>query len=522
MAYTLLDDPAPAAPKAKFTLIDDSLAESPTGSFTENLKAGAGKMMTDLARGVGQRAREWIEPSAFVKTERGLQRKPHSEVYPEQKTIADYLGLPRSSDIAESRRLDKPLMETGGGMVGNIGAGALAMAPAALAPGANTVVGAGLLGGAMGYTQPTVEGESPLKNAVIGEGVGAVAQAGAQKIGQVASGRLARKTQEAAQAQAANAPRDAILEASKKAGYVVPPASVNTGFGAELVESMGGKISTANSASLKNQGVTDKLARQYLGMADDAILSRGSLADASKVAAEPYRRVAALSEDAAAALKDWKQANFDAKMQWNYFRKSGNPEAYEKAVSLGATAEAALDKIEQEAVKATMGAGGLARGLVEDLKAARVRLGKLHTIESAMRTSGHVDAATIAKMGERFNLNGQLKTIADFATEFPKSVKRPDQIGGMSHMLRPGLGAGIGTMIGGPVGTAVGAGAGVAVPWSVREAILSRGGQSFLASPSYGVGLGTKSLAGLLDNLVTQAALPPATVGALLQYRAQQ
>lgn len=516
MAYTLLDDAPAEAPKAKarFTLIEDDDLTNPTGSFTENVKAGAGKMLTDVARGVGQRVREFIEPTAFVKDESGkIRRKPWGEATGE-KTIADYFGLPNGKDAAEARELDKPLMKTGGGLVGNIGMGAAALAPAALIPGANTVTGAGLMGGLLGYTQPTVKGESPLANAVTGEIVGAGIQGAAGKVGSVLKDRAAAKAEEAAAKELQAAPRDAILKAGREAGYVATPTSVDPSLKNQMIESVGGKILTAQTASTKNQTVTNKLAREYLEMPGNSVLSKASIADAKNVASEPYRQVAATSDEAAQALKDWKQANFDAKEWMLAFRKSGNPEAYDRAQAARQASEAALSKIEEQA-----SAVGKPQ-LVEALKAARVRLGKLSTIDDAMTNSGNVDAAVISRFGDKFPLQGQLKVIADFAGEFPKATALPEKFGGMSHALRPGIGAGVGTLVGGPVGAAVGAAAGTAVPWSARQMMLSNVGQKMLATPSYGSG--GQTIAGLMGSPITQAALPPATVGSLLQYRAQQ
>jgi hypothetical protein len=199
----------------------------------------------------------------------------------------------------------------------------------------------------------------------------------------------------------------------------------------EALESVGGKIATAHAASTKNQKVTDSLARQYLGMAEDSILSKGSIADAKNIAAEPYRQISKVSQGAAEALDAWKQANFDAKMQWNYFRKSGNPEAYKAAQAAGDAAEQALNSIEAEAAKVVNGPG--AQQLVEALKSARVKLAKLNTVESALTNGGHVDAAMISKMAGRVPFSDELKLIADFASNFPKAVKTPEKIGGMSN-----------------------------------------------------------------------------------------
>lgn len=78
-------------------------------------RAGAGKGMTDIGRGLGQ-----------------------------------LVGAVSMDDINRSRKEDAPLMQTGGGRLGNIGGTVVALAPTAFIPGANTVTGATLIGGATG------------------------------------------------------------------------------------------------------------------------------------------------------------------------------------------------------------------------------------------------------------------------------------------------------------------------------------------------------------------------------------
>lgn len=99
--------------------------------------AGAGKAFVDVGRGIKQR-----------------------------------LGLASQQDIDEAAQLDKPLMNTTAGTVGNIG-GSLAIAsPLALVPGANTLAGGAALGAIQGAIQPTQTGQNPYTNTLTGAGMG--------------------------------------------------------------------------------------------------------------------------------------------------------------------------------------------------------------------------------------------------------------------------------------------------------------------------------------------------------------
>lgn len=143
---------------------------NPTGSFTDNLLAGVGKAIVDTGRGLRQ-----LNP------------------------FGDKAAL--QQDIDESKRLDAPLMDTGGGVVGNIGGqigmallpgGALkgasylpqlakaapalsAVAKATTVP--NSIKGAAALGAAQGAVQPVATDDSRLLNIGLGAAGGAAGQA---------------------------------------------------------------------------------------------------------------------------------------------------------------------------------------------------------------------------------------------------------------------------------------------------------------------------------------------------------
>ena len=101
----------------------------------ERFAAGAGKSMTDLARGAGQ-----------------------------------YLGLVSREDVAESRERDAPLMATTGGKVGGVTGAVATGLPSLFVPGANTLAGASLIGAGYGALQPSTSTGETLTNT----GVGAV------------------------------------------------------------------------------------------------------------------------------------------------------------------------------------------------------------------------------------------------------------------------------------------------------------------------------------------------------------
>lgn len=149
---------------------------SPTdgNSFLDNLLIGAGKGMTDIGLGIKQRLDEGADY-----LERNLGGK----------AINAALGMKNASDIKletqaavdEKRKVDAPIMATGGGKVGNIIGVAAPAALTAFIPGAQTLVGSALTGAALGAVEPTIEGESVARNAA-GGAAGGVAGYGVSKL----------------------------------------------------------------------------------------------------------------------------------------------------------------------------------------------------------------------------------------------------------------------------------------------------------------------------------------------------
>ena len=121
-------------------------------SFGQNALAGAGKAFADIGRGVGQ-----------------------------------FIGAVPQSDVDEAEKRDKPLMQTGGGVTGNIAGNVAALLPTMLIPGANSIGGGAAIGSAMGALQPVQTGDSRLGNVGVGAIGGAAGNALAKGVSRVVS-----------------------------------------------------------------------------------------------------------------------------------------------------------------------------------------------------------------------------------------------------------------------------------------------------------------------------------------------
>lgn len=161
-------------------------------STTEKVLAGAGKALSDTGRGIGQLAGKGLDLVSPGASQR--------------------LGLPQDADIAETRRLDTSLMNTGAGMAGNVGGNVLmALAPGGALKGAATLArtagaaraagalegagavalapttlrGAATLGAGLGAVQPVTNNLERLQNIGLGGAAGAGGQAAVNSLARV-------------------------------------------------------------------------------------------------------------------------------------------------------------------------------------------------------------------------------------------------------------------------------------------------------------------------------------------------
>ncbi len=129
-------------------------------STADKALAGVGKAFADIGRGVGQ----------LVPVRRNGSWEP----------------LVTRDDIAESRRLDEPLMNTTAGKWGNIGGNVALLAPTAMIPGAATIRGGAMIGAATGALAPSESTGETLGNI----GLGALAAPAANLVGRGAAATL--------------------------------------------------------------------------------------------------------------------------------------------------------------------------------------------------------------------------------------------------------------------------------------------------------------------------------------------
>jgi len=470
--------------------------------------AGYGKAMPDIIRGIGQT-----------------------------------LGLVSREDVAEARRRDEPLMRSGAGMAGNIAGNIAALVPTAAIPGATTLRGAGAIGAGIGAISPSASTEETAANVLGGAALGAG--------GQAVAGRIARHLRGAPKGPEAEA-----FRAAQEAGFTIPPSQApEAGLISRAAEGFAGKLTTAQRASLANQQMTNRLARETLGLAEDAPLNLVALANLRRQAGTAYESVKRAGtmnsddeflQDLARIGEKYKGAEVDFpglgktpisdvidSLKQSRFSSSGAVDAIsilrDKAdvafrqgdKGLGRAfreaAKAMEDVVERnlETIASETGAIPKAAGqMLKDFRSGREMIAKTYSVEKALNEStGNVSAQVLAQELKRGKpLSGGLRTAAQVGRAFPKAVQRPEVIGsqpGISPLdiVGSGIFGGAGAAAGGPVGLLA-----AAIPFlrpAVRSAILSKPYQRTLG----GAGLlsripNVQGNEALLEEMIRRSAVP--------------
>ncbi len=372
-------------------------------------------------------------------------------------SISRALGL-SSQDSAEKRRLDAPLAATGAGKAGTILGNAAVAAPLMLVPGANTALGATVAG--VGFGGATTEGDvgdrlvgaalggaGGLGGVAIGKGLGMAAQ-------KVAAGRATART--------ANAGKDVAAQNALQAGYTLPPTEVNPSGLNSLLEGLSGKIKTSQSASQKNQPITNTLAKRELGLPSDAPITLDALKTLRASAGQAYDAVGqagvitptpayaqaldsitASAKTASAGFPGAKANPLIAEIESLKSPQFDASAAVAKIKSLRADADKAYVSGDKELGKALKsGAGALedaiethlmATGapaeLLQNFRNARTTIAKTYSVEKALNpTTGDVSASVLAAQLKRGKpLSNDLRTIAEAGQAFPKATQSLQQ-----------------------------------------------------------------------------------------------
>lgn len=233
------------------------------------------------------------------------------------------------------------------------------------------------------------------------------------------------------------------VEKARQAGYVIPPTQARESIVNRLLEGTAGKVSTAQNASAKNQEVTHKLVTKALGVSEGETITPELLKGIRQEAGQAYDAIGSLPvkpavlpssvmNRAGSPELDPKKMVYDLRLlrsnadgYYEAYKRSANPEDLTKAKQ----AKAAASQIETQLEDYAKSLGR--DDLLPALRDARQVIAKTYTVEKALNpVSGTVDAKAIAKELKKGKpLTEELKTVGEFASQFPKAAQVTEAMG---------------------------------------------------------------------------------------------
>jgi hypothetical protein len=263
--------------------------------------------------------------------------------------------------------------------------------------------------------------------------------------------------------KAKNAQTDAATIQAKEAGYVIPPTQANPSLLNQIVEGASGKIKTAQKMSEPNQELTNSLVRKGLGISEDAPLTIETLNNVRKEAGTAYERVRgagrvtpdqayfakldsiaapferaskdfpdAARTDIIDAVKAARRDSFDAGSavdQISILRDKADSAFTSGDKSLGRAYKGISNALEEQLGRHLEKTSPNA---LEEFQNARETIAKSYTVQKHLQPSGNINTAGLAadlKKGKP--LTGEIKTVAEFGSNFPKAAQLPEKIGGV-------------------------------------------------------------------------------------------
>jgi histone H3/H4 len=257
----------------------------------------------------------------------------------------------------------------------------------------------------------------------------------------------------------------AAIQAARANGYVIPPTQANPTLVNRLAEGFGGKLTTAQNASARNAGVTERLAADAIGLPSGTKITPDVLASVRQAAGQQYEAVAQsgvitpgkaydAALDAIAApfvtaqrgfpkakpspvldlVDSLRSPQFDASAAVAKLRQLRT--AADDAFRTGSTDTGRASKAAANALEDAMEAHLATVGNPADLAAfreARKTIAKTYSIEKALnRETGGVDANKLAgQLAQGKPLSGGLEDAARFAARFPKANQTVERMGSL-------------------------------------------------------------------------------------------
>jgi len=255
------------------------------------------------------------------------------------------------------------------------------------------------------------------------------------------------------------------VQKAREAGFVIPPTQARGSIINRALEGTAGKISTAQNASARNQEVTNKLVAKSLGLPENEMLTPEGLNNIRTIAGKAYENIEnigtikpskeymeGLNQIASKPLKA--QAGFpNAKpspiidladsLKSDAFdgsaaiakiidlRDAANTAYASNQKLLGNANKKAANLLEDE-IERHLKTTGQSQ-LLDEFRNGRQLIAKTYTVEKALNpVSGNVDAKALARELKKGKpLTEELRTAAEFATQFPKASQTIESMGSL-------------------------------------------------------------------------------------------
>jgi len=255
------------------------------------------------------------------------------------------------------------------------------------------------------------------------------------------------------------------VQKARDVGYVIPPTQARGSIINRALEGTAGKASTAQNASARNQEVTNKLVSKALGLPEEEMLTPEGLGNIRTIAGKAYENIEnigtikpskeymeGLNQLASKPLKaqagfpnakpspiidlaeSLKSDAFDgsaAVAKIIDLRDAANTAYAANQKLLGNANKKAADLLEDEIERHLKGTGQ--KELLDEFRNGRQLIAKTYTVEKALNpVSGNVDAKALARELKKGKpLTEELRTAAEFATQFPKANQTIESMGSL-------------------------------------------------------------------------------------------
>lgn len=257
---------------------------------------------------------------------------------------------------------------------------------------------------------------------------------------------------------------DTAALAAKDVGYSLPPTQVNPSIVNKVIEGAAGKIKTAQDLSTKNQPISNRLIRDNFDLPPDAPLTTETLAAVRKQAGQayepvrgagritasdkygatldsieaPYKNAAKDFPDAPQspvvdAVKTMRRETFDSSAaldQIQIMRDKADVAYRGGDKKLGGAYKGIANALEEE-IGRHLEATGAPADVIDNFRNARQKIAQTYTVQKHLEPSGNIDAQGLARELDRKPLTGNIRTVAEFGSNFKKAAQLPEKIGGV-------------------------------------------------------------------------------------------